>query len=119
MNEHGWTGLSGAETSPTSLLPSQFDRLWHGSGTTSPARELALEVILQAARDLRQFHGARSGKARRLYEDAQRWVRSRDVVWPFSFVNLCRALRLSPDGVRERLLRDPRDVATTMNPRPG
>ena len=117
MSEHGWTGLSGA--APTSLLPSQFERLWRGCGATSPARELAVEVILQAARDLRQFHGARTAKARRLYDDAQGWVRSRDVGWPFSFVNLCRALDLSPDRLRERLLRDARDLGTTPNVRPG
>ncbi len=113
MNAYVWTDRSDVETLATVLLPSQFERLWRGCGTASPARELALEVIGQAARDLGHFRGARTAKARRLYADAEAWVRSRDVVWPFSFVNLCRALGLSPEGLREGMLRAPRDVATT------
>ena len=119
MNAHGWTGPSDADTAPSPVLPSQFERLWRGHRANNPERELALEVIGQAARDLRQFYGARTVKSRRLYESAEEWVRSRDVKWPFSFVNLCGALGLSPDGLRERLLRAPREVATTSNLRPG
>lgn len=119
MNAHGWTGPSDADTAPSPVLPSQFERLWRGHRANNPERELALEVIGQAARDLRQFHGARTVKARRLYENAQEWVRSRDVIWPFSFVNLCGALGLSPDGLRERLLRAPRDLGATTNQQPG
>jgi hypothetical protein len=38
------------------------------------------------------------------------WLRSDDTRWPYSFVNVCDALGLSPDAVRSTL-RGPRDPA--------
>jgi hypothetical protein len=69
-------------------------------------RDLAAEILKQAAVDLRRFHGATSPIERELYFDAHRWVTSDDCSWPFSFLNVCQLLDLIPETVREEVLED-------------
>src|SRR6516162_8726230 len=69
-------------------------------------RDLAAEILKQAAVDLRRFHGATSPIERELYFDAHRWVTSDDCSWPFSFLNVCQLLDLIPETVREEVLAD-------------
>ncbi len=87
----------------TSLMPVQFRDLWSGTGE-SPERELAASVIWVAAHDLRSNRFAPRGPRQRLYVKAYQWLTSEDREWPYSFVNLCDVLKLSPDAVREELL---------------
>jgi hypothetical protein len=72
---------------------------------TSP-RELASGILKQVAQDLRRFHGATSAVERGLYLDAYSWLASGDTSWPFSFLNVCELLKLSPKIVCEELLGD-------------
>ena len=69
-------------------------------------KELAAGILKQAAIDLRRFHGATSAVEREFYLDAHRWVTSDDCFWPFSFVNVCQLLNLTPETVREEVLGD-------------
>jgi len=69
-------------------------------------RDLAAEILKQAAVDLRRFHRATSAIERELYFDAHRWVTSDDCSWPFSFLNVCQLLNLAPEAAREELLVD-------------
>ena len=69
-------------------------------------KELAAEILKQAAVDLRRFHGASSAVEREFYLDAHRWVTSDDCSWPFSFLNVCQTLDLAPGTVREEVLGD-------------
>jgi len=69
-------------------------------------RDLAAEILKQAAVDLRRFHGGTSAIERELYFDAYRWVTSDDCSWPFSFLNVCQLLDLAPENAREELLGD-------------
>ena len=69
-------------------------------------KELAAEILKQAAADLRRFHGATSAVEREFYLDAHRWVTSDDCSWPFSFLNVCQTLNLAPETVREEVLGD-------------
>ena len=93
-------GLLGSQLT----LPVQFQRIWHESTTTTPERTLAMSVLCQAANDLQQFRSARRPSRQRLYVEAYTWVASNDRCWPYSFLNLCDALRLSPECVRAELL---------------
>ena len=72
----------------------------------SSQKELAAEILKQAALDLRRFHGATSAIEREFYLDAHRWVISDDCSWPFSFLNVCQLLNLAPETVREDVLGD-------------
>ena len=67
-------------------------------------RDLAAGILEQATLDLRRFHGATSGVEREFYLDAYRWVTSNDCSWPFSFLNVCQALDLIPETIREEVL---------------
>ena len=69
-------------------------------------KELAAEILKQAAVDLRRFHDATSAVEREFYLDAHRWVTSDDSTWPFSFLNVCQLLNLAPETVREEVLGD-------------
>ena len=69
-------------------------------------RDLAAEILKQAALDLRRFHGATSAIERELYLDAHRWVMSDDYSWPFSFLSVCKSLNRPPEVLREELLGD-------------
>jgi len=69
-------------------------------------KDLAAGILKQAGLDLRRFHGATSGVEREFYLDAYGWVMSDDCSWPFSFLNVCEALNLAPETVREEVLGD-------------
>ncbi len=69
-------------------------------------KDLAAGILKQAGLDLRRFHGATSAVEREFYLDAYRWVMSDDCSWPFSFLNVCQALNLAPETVREEVLGD-------------
>ena len=69
-------------------------------------KDLAAGILKQAALDLRRFHGATSAVEREFYLDAYRWVMSDDCSWPFSFLNVCQLLKLSPEILRQDLLDD-------------
>ena len=69
-------------------------------------KDLAAGILKQAALDLRRFHGASSAVEREFYLDAHRWITSDDCSWPFSFLNVCQVLNLTPETVREDVLGD-------------
>src|SRR5438093_13269665 len=69
-------------------------------------KDLATGMLKQAALDLRRCHDATSGVEREFYLDAYGWVTSDDCSWPFSFLNVCQALNLAPETVREEVLCD-------------
>jgi hypothetical protein len=73
-----------------------------------PAAEkgLAAGVLKQAAHDLRRFRGATKGFRWELYVDAYSWITANDFSWPYSFVNVCKLLDLSPDVIRAEVLAD-------------
>ena len=71
---------------------------------SQPEVALAKGVLVQAKQDLRRFATAQDSVGREVYADAYSWVRSNDFSWPYSFQNVCKALRLSPEFVRGELL---------------
>ena len=73
---------------------------------TKAQRDLAAGILSQAKADLRRFRSSKRALGRELYQDAHSWVVSEDHSWPLSFRNVCQLLELSPEGVREEVLRD-------------
>jgi len=67
---------------------------------------LAKGVLAQAKEDLGRFRGVPDRVGREMYRDAYSWVASNDFAWPFSFLNVCEALGLSPEVQRTELLAD-------------
>jgi hypothetical protein len=73
---------------------------------TKSQYKLALDILAQARRDLRRFHGATRSIERERYLNAYGWVLSDSCSWPFSFRNVCELLNLRPETVRREMLRD-------------
>jgi hypothetical protein len=73
-----------------------------------PERALAAGVLRQAMVDLRKFRNARGALGRELYADARSWFVSNDAEWPYSFLNVCRALDLMPEDARIEIFADER-----------
>jgi hypothetical protein len=108
-----WSGIPPEDLlTPEPALPVQFQEVWHRSRAISPERALLLSVLWQAILDLRKHRYARRRRYQRLYMEAYKWVGSDDRTWPYSFVNICEALNLTPTSVRQELLGE-------MAPPPG
>jgi hypothetical protein len=74
--------------------------------TPAPEKHLAAGVLKQAAHDLRRFRSATTGVKRELYLDAYTWITANDFSWPYSFVNVCKLLDVSPEVVRTEIFAD-------------
>ena len=72
----------------------------------TPEKGLAAGVLKQAAHDLRRFRAATKGVKRELYLDAYGWITANDFCWPYSFVNVCKLLDVSPEFVRTEIFAD-------------
>jgi hypothetical protein len=72
-------------------------------------RRLMIAVLADAIGCLQKNLRARNAKKRRLFLEAEEWIRSEDIAWPFSFRNICdvlgvdaEALRAQADGWKRR-----------------
>jgi hypothetical protein len=72
----------------------------------TPEKGLAAGVLKQATHDLRRFRAATKGVKRELYLDAYGWITANDFSWPYSFVNVCKLLDVSPEVVRTEIFAD-------------
>ena len=106
MIPYMWWGVQEGLLANEPALPVQFHDIWHHTCAITPERELALAVLWQAVIDLAKYRFARRRQEQRLYIDAYEWVFSDDETWPYSFVDLCEAFRLTPETVRSRVLDD-------------
>lgn len=84
----------------------QSDETAEALASSGPHVALAKGVLVQAKQDLRRFRGAPDRVGREIYRDAYSWVASNDFAWPYSFLNVCEALGLSPEAQRAELLSD-------------
>ena len=84
--------------------PRPNDRDICRGGDHHPERGLAVAVLDTAAADLQKYRYAPRRNCQCLYWQAYQWTAAVDREWPFSFVNICESLRLSPEALRARLL---------------
>jgi hypothetical protein len=83
-----------------SIVPSQ---LWCEPGWSS--EQLLMAAVLIDARDcVEQGRKYPYGRHQRLAQEARAWFREEDTWWPFSFVNICAALGLDAEMVRDAVL---------------
>jgi len=90
-------------TQPESPLPEEFFRRLRCQTTGQGAQRLAVAVLEDALRSFARSHGARGFVRRRLYWEAEQWIRSRDSGPVFSFENVCSILELDADELRRQL----------------
>ena len=74
---------------------------------TDPEHDLLVKMLKQAVEDYKNPRGNLK-KRERLREEAREWF-AHDITdesgdpWPFSFPNVCEALNLDPQAIRDRL----------------
>lgn len=88
------------------MTPNQSDEISDALAGSTPQVALAKGVLVQAKRDLRRFRDASDRIGREMYSDAYSWVASNDFTWPYSFINVCEVLGISPEVLRAELLAD-------------
>jgi len=86
------------------MKPQLSDEMVDALAGSTPEVALAQGVLIQVKRDLRRFRGAQDAVGREMYRDAFAWVASNDRAWPYSFLNVCEALGLQAEVLREELL---------------
>ncbi len=67
---------------------------------------LAAAVLRLAFEDIQKHRGASEVRRRRAFREAYVWIASNERRWPFSFLNVCDMLELSPEALRRKLLAD-------------
>jgi hypothetical protein len=103
------------EPSPTlgRLLPVQAEVY---RAPLTPEQNLMLAVLEDVVGEFQRYATAWDRGGRRLFADAEGWLASNDVEWPFAFLNVCEALDLDAHDVRAALWRW-RDRARAQAPR--
>jgi hypothetical protein len=86
------------------MKPQVSDEMVDALAGSTPQIALAKGVLTQVKQDLRRFRGAQDAVGREMYRDAFSWVASNDCAWPYSFLNVCEALGLQAEMLREELL---------------
>jgi hypothetical protein len=72
---------------------------------SQPERRLLFAILTDALVRFRRLANApRSVHANRELVEAERWIRSDDREWPFSYVNVCEALDIAPEPLRKAVL---------------
>ena len=74
-----------------------------GEREASGAEVLAAAVLRLAFEDLQKNKNASDVRRRRAFREAYVWVKSNERRWPFSFLNVCDMLDLSPEALRAKL----------------
>ncbi len=64
-----------------------------------------LAVMEEAIATFQRSVIAGGRRSQKLADDVEQWMDARDFTWPFSFENICQALELESDSVREGLRR--------------
>jgi hypothetical protein len=86
------------------INPSFSDETVDAVANSGPEAALAKGVLVQTKQDLRGFRSAKDRIGREIYADAHGWVAADDRWWPYSFLNVCEVLGLSPAALRAELL---------------
>ena len=84
------------------ILPSQFFGALGASGLCNE-RRLMLAVLVDAINILQRWNKIGRARERRTFADAAQWVLMQGANYPFSFDNVCDALNIDPQMLRQRL----------------
>ena len=89
---------------PDVILPEQHFDSSPGLEEVSGERALMLAVLEDGIRCFQEHLHSPRVRARLRARQAERWIRSEDCDWPFSFNNICDSLSIEPEPLRSKLL---------------
>ena len=70
---------------------------------TAGVRRLMWAILKDTLRCYQNHFDAPTVQGQRMFRDAQRWVQSDDLMWVFSFQNVCLVLGVDGDRLRSEL----------------
>lgn len=88
---------------PDFITPEQYGDRVEMERSDQPEIRLMLAVMEDAVATYQRYAAEQTRRNRRLFEEARSWILSTDTSWPYSFENICAALRFEPDTVRRGL----------------
>ena len=92
---------------PNVILPIQFFSQ-RGAGRWTGEQRLMAAILEDAIAVYSKSSAPKGSKARQILRETERWLRSKDRTWTFSFLRVCEMLSLDPVAIR-RTLRERRD----------
>ena len=90
---------------PDALLPAQFYAAFRGGSGVRGEKRLMLAVLEDALDCYQKYVSAGDGQGQQLFEEANTWITCSDRGWSFSYENICEALEISPEYLRQGLER--------------
>ena len=99
------TDTTESYSGPDVILPEQhFDS--GGLEEVAGERALMLAVLEDGIRCYQEHLHSPRVRARLLARQSERWIRSKDWEWPYSFNNICDSLSIEPETLRRKLLQN-------------
>lgn len=99
-----------AYSGPDVILPEQHFAS-NGLEAVAGERALMLAVLEDGIRCYQEQLYSPRVRPRLLARQSERWIRSEDWSWPYSFNNICDALSIEPENLRRKLLQKSRTDA--------
>ena len=93
-------GVETPELAPDTVLPEQFYGPPRGAVHIRSQVALMRAVLSDALHCYQKQFIPSTRRQQRLARKAEEWLFNDDDRWPFSFVNVCRALGLEPESLR-------------------
>ena len=90
---------------PDVLIPAQYFEALRSKSGMEPEKRLMLAVLEDAVHCFQDNVSTESEIKRKLFNEAEEWFLKENDDWAFSFENICEALALNPEYVRQGLLR--------------
>ncbi len=100
------------------ILPSQFFDGPQGMDDAGGERGLMLAVLEDAIRSYQDHLHSTRVRSRLQARQAERWIRSEECDWPFSFKNICVSMDIDAELLRSKVLA-PRNREERQAPRPS
>jgi len=104
---------------PDVILPEQYYDQRNGMEQAAGEKALMLAVLEDGIRCFQEHLKNPRVRPRLLARQAEKWIRSADWDWPFSFNNVCDSLSLNPECLRNRLLTPRANGEAAPKPRPS
>jgi hypothetical protein len=99
------TEPSGGSSAAVTIVPEQFYNTPANVYQGRPEVALMRAVLEDAVNCVRHGLWAKGRRKHRMAQEAEEWVFTDDLQWPFSFLNICMVLGLDPQYIRQGLCR--------------
>ena len=90
---------------PDTLVSAEYFQNFSRKTLLQPEKRLMLAMLEDAVSCFQVYVTARSGKGKKLFNEAEEWIMMKHDDWIFSFASVCEMLGFNPEYVRQGLRR--------------